>query len=111
MGQNTGVAKSEWKYQIRGLVKTGTLTGETTAVRTSVGTPTETTAAVVREAETAAVSETTGAQTVVTDSNDVGAEGGIRKDLPAVSTVSKKGILPRTVRSPSRSSRGTREGP
>jgi len=41
----------------------------------------------------------------------VGAEGGIRKDLPAVSTVSKKGILPRTVRSPSRSSRGTREGP
>ena len=71
-------------------MKTGTITGETTAVRT--GTLKETTAAVVREAETAAVSETTGAQTGGTDSNDVGAEAGTRKDLPAVSTVSKKAI-------------------
>ena len=71
-------------------MKTGTITGETTAVRT--GTLKETTAAVVREAETAAVSETTGAQTWGTDSNDVGAEAGTRKDLPAVSTVSKKAI-------------------
>ena len=73
-------------------MKTGTITGETTAVMTPVGTLTETTAAVVREAETAAVSETTGAQTGGTDSNDVGAEAGTRKDLPAVSTVSKKAI-------------------